>query len=62
MLIDPKVCTGCGSCMVYCPVEAIVVTKEKTSKGKVIRAVDLDLCVECDNCLKADVCPVNAIF
>ena len=61
MKIDPEVCTGCGSCMVYCPVEAIVETDRKTPKRKAIRAVDLDRCVECGNCLRADVCPVDAI-
>ena len=61
MMIDPNVCTGCGSCMIYCPVEAIVVTEKKTSKRKAVRAVDLVQCVECGNCLRADVCPVDAI-
>jgi len=61
MLIDSTLCTGCGSCMVYCPVEAIVLTEKKTSKRKAIRAVDLDLCVECSNCLDSGVCPVDAI-
>jgi NAD-dependent dihydropyrimidine dehydrogenase PreA subunit len=47
--------------MLYCPVEAIVETDRKTPKRKAIRAVDLDRCVECGNCLRADVCPVDAI-
>jgi len=62
MRIDPEKCTGCGSCMLYCPVEAIVETDRKTPKRKAIRAMDLDRCVECGNCLRADVCPVDAIF
>jgi Pyruvate/2-oxoacid:ferredoxin oxidoreductase delta subunit len=61
MMIDSTLCTGCDNCMLYCPVEAIVVTEKKTSKGKVIKTVDLDLCVECGNCLRAGVCPVDAI-
>jgi NAD-dependent dihydropyrimidine dehydrogenase PreA subunit len=62
MMIDPKLCTGCGSCVLYCPVEAIVASEKKTAKGKSVRTVDLDQCVECGNCLRADVCPVDAIL
>ncbi len=61
MKIDPEVCIGCGSCMLYCPVEAIVETDRKTPKRKAIRAVVLDRCVECGNCLRSEVCPVDAI-
>ena len=61
MIIDNNLCTGCGKCMVYCPVEAIMETGKKTTKGKKLRAVDLDQCVECGNCLRSAVCPVDAI-
>jgi NAD-dependent dihydropyrimidine dehydrogenase PreA subunit len=47
--------------MVYCPVEAIMETGKKTARGKKLRAVDLDQCVECGNCLRSAVCPVDAI-
>jgi NAD-dependent dihydropyrimidine dehydrogenase PreA subunit len=62
MLIDPKLCTGCGNCIPYCPVEAIFATDEKTRKGKKIRAIDLDQCVECGTCLRTAICPVEAIY
>jgi ferredoxin len=61
MRIEPKVCIGCGKCMSYCPVEAIIATNAKTPKGKGIRGVNLDQCVECGNCLRAKCCPVDAI-
>jgi len=61
MIINNNLCTGCGKCMVYCPVEAIMETGKKTTKGKKLRAVDLDQCVECGNCLRSAVCPVDAI-
>jgi NAD-dependent dihydropyrimidine dehydrogenase PreA subunit len=61
MKIDEKLCIGCGTCMLYCPVEAIVSTEAETPKGKKIRAVELDQCMECGNCLRAKTCPVDAI-
>lgn len=62
MLINPKVCIGCENCAPHCPVEAIHATDQKTRKGTRIRAIDLDLCVECGTCLRADVCNVEAIY
>ena len=62
MLINPKVCIGCENCAPHCPVEAIHATDQKTRKGTKIRAIDLDLCVECGTCLRADVCNVEAIY
>src|SRR5512147_2183090 len=61
MLIKPDVCIGCGNCMPYCPVEAIHESDKKTPKGKMIRVIDLDQCVECGACLRASICPVEAI-
>ena len=62
MLIDQGVCIGCDNCAPHCPVEAIFVTDQKTRKGTKIRAIDLDRCVECGTCLRADVCNVEAIY
>lgn len=61
MLIDSNICIGCGQCFFYCPVEAIFSTDKRTSKGKEIRAVDLEKCVECGTCLHARICPVDVI-
>jgi ferredoxin len=61
MEINKELCTGCGTCVIYCPVEAIVSTNTKTEKGREVRAVDLDRCVECGNCLRVKVCPADAI-
>ncbi len=56
MLIDEQGCTGCAECVPYCTVGAI----EVGSDG--IARVDLDGCVECGSCLRAEVCPTNAIY
>ncbi len=50
-IIEPDLCTACGTCLDECPVEAI-------SEGDTY-VIDPDLCTDCGAC--ADVCPVEAI-
>ena len=57
MKIDPEKCTGCEACIPYCTVGAIHFEKEKE-----ISVIDQDECVECGVCLRADVCPTDAIY
>ncbi len=57
MKIEPEKCTNCGTCQPYCTVGAIV----ENEKGEV-REVAEDECVECGVCLRAEVCPVEAIY
>ena len=47
-------CTGCGSCVPYCPSQAISLTGATAD-------VDLALCTECGTCRRVNVCPVEAI-
>ena len=49
--IDEGKCTGCGSCVEVCPVEAIKVN----DKAK----VNEDECIDCGTCV--DECPVEAL-
>lgn len=53
-----ELCTGCGQCLnLYCP--AIIVSDEKTARGRQKAAIDPFLCVGCSFC--AQICPVDAI-
>ena len=49
-------CVGCRQCRPYCPVGAIVTAPDGRRS-----TVDQDKCVECGACLRAAVCPVNAV-
>jgi len=51
-------CTGCGMCLsIYCP--ALILSGEKTEKGKPKAKIDPYICVGCSFC--PQVCPADAI-
>ena len=54
MKIDPELCSSCGVCLIYCPIGAIQMTD--------IAEVNQELCVECGDCIRADVCPTDAFI
>lgn len=63
MLINREACTGCGKCAPYCPMEAILLRKKDRKKGtKPYAEINLEECVECSVCLRAGVCPTDAIY
>jgi len=57
MRIDPEKCVNCGTCQSYCTVRAI-----REDPQKEVREVIEDECVECGVCLRAGICPADAIF
>jgi len=54
MIIYKNVCVGCGKCQPFCPVGAITFEDMKS-------VVDQDICYECGNCLRVEICPVDAV-
>lgn len=69
MLIDQKECIGCGTCLPYCPVEAIALVdfdgEDRASNSKKknkVAVIDSDQCVECGVCLRSAHCLTEAIF
>ncbi len=54
MEIREDLCTGCGRCVIVCPVQAIKIIDNKA-------VIDKNHCVECSICYRNAECPVNAI-
>ena len=54
--INNELCTGCETCMPYCPVNAF---KKVENQKKVY--VDQDICTKCNVCVRQNVCPFGAI-
>lgn len=61
MFIDKEKCIGCEACHPYCTVGAIHSETKETS-GELISVIDQDECVECGVCLRARICPTEAIY
>jgi NAD-dependent dihydropyrimidine dehydrogenase PreA subunit len=59
MKINDLECNGCKLCQPYCPVGAI---KTLEGKAKPLSRIDQEACVECGACLRAGVCPTEAIY
>ena len=63
MYINRETCIGCGKCVPYCPMGAIILHKRDKEKGtKAYAEINLDECVECAVCLRAKACPTNAVY
>jgi NAD-dependent dihydropyrimidine dehydrogenase PreA subunit len=51
-IVDPALCTGCGSCVDACPSEAVVLDED-------CARIDDALCAGCGACIEE--CPAGAI-
>jgi len=54
MRIDEDLCTSCGQCLPYCPMDAIHLDS--------FAVIDQDECVDCGVCLRSKVCSVEAFI
>jgi len=59
MKINKETCIGCEACHPFCPMNAIATVEWQ---GSEVSEIDQDECVECGVCLRAQVCPTDAIF
>lgn len=56
MEINQEICSRCGKCIPHCPVAAIKIDREEK-----LVFIDREFCVECEVCLRADVCEEGAL-
>jgi NAD-dependent dihydropyrimidine dehydrogenase PreA subunit len=62
MKIDLEKCIGCQKCADYCPVGAISYIPDGKKPKKKKGVIELEECVECGVCFRAEVCKPEAIF
>jgi len=56
-------CIGCKRCFPYCPFGRIqILRRHEKIPGRVCIDIDQDKCTDCGMCLRAKVCPVNALY
>jgi len=63
MKVDKDKCIACKRCFPFCPMGKIqTFHRHDTIPGRVYIEIDQDKCTDCGVCLRADVCPVNALY
>ena len=59
MQIDRSACIGCGRCRSFCTMNCIGFVRDEV--GRVVAMVDQTECVDCGVCVRAKICPVDAM-
>ena len=63
MKADPDKCIACKRCFPYCPMGRIQTFRRHDEiPGRVYIEIDQDKCTDCGLCMRASICPVNALF
>ncbi|MCX8117458.1 MAG: 4Fe-4S dicluster domain-containing protein [Desulfobacterota bacterium] len=63
MKADPDKCIACKRCFPYCPMGRIQTFKRHEKiPGRVYIEIDQDQCTDCGVCLRANICPVKALY
>jgi len=63
MKADSEKCIGCKRCFPYCPMGRIQTFRRHDEiPGRVYIEIDQDKCTDCGLCMRASICPVNALF
>jgi Pyruvate/2-oxoacid:ferredoxin oxidoreductase delta subunit len=62
MKVDPDKCIGCKRCFPYCSMGRIQTFKRHDNiPSRVYIEIDQDACTDCSMCLRAKICPENAL-
>jgi Pyruvate/2-oxoacid:ferredoxin oxidoreductase delta subunit len=63
MKADKDKCIACKRCFPYCPMGRIqTFHKHDVIPGRVYIEIDQDKCTDCGVCLRANICPVKALY
>lgn len=63
MKADPDKCIACKRCFPFCPMGRIQTFKRHSQiNGRVYIEIDPETCTDCGMCLRANICPVNALY
>ena len=63
MRADKDKCIACKRCFPYCPMGKIqTYHRHAEIPGRIYIEIDQDKCTDCGMCIRANICPVNALY